>query len=220
MRIGKLTVIENAPAMWDRAARAKCQCDCGNSITIRTKYLQSGNMKSCGCINTTKQNSERVKIMVENGYTTRQIAARLDMTFIEAQAYLKTLGLTVEIRATRQKNVQPQKPRKLRTWNLVWTEEKCAELTELASEEGATYGGIAQKMGKSVFSVTAQMKKMGLKASLSPQWVRRVFDKMPEWVRFEDVTPEEIRRGMYGKKPSPETNRYSLVGCTAAMAST
>lgn len=53
-RYGKLTVISRAKnkkrktggsrTMW------KCQCECGNIITVESSHLKSGHSKSCGCI--------------------------------------------------------------------------------------------------------------------------------------------------------------------------
>lgn len=28
-----------------------CRCDCGNEIDVPTRYLKSGNTRSCGCLN-------------------------------------------------------------------------------------------------------------------------------------------------------------------------
>ena len=48
-RFGKLTVIENAGKIDGRHYFWKCQCDCGNIVTIEGSRLRSGNTKSCGC---------------------------------------------------------------------------------------------------------------------------------------------------------------------------
>ena len=51
-RFGKLTVIERITGAigTDRSAVWKCLCDCGNVKTTTTKYLRSGKVKSCGCM--------------------------------------------------------------------------------------------------------------------------------------------------------------------------
>lgn len=98
--------------------------------------------------------------------------------------------------------------------NTYWVPERCAELVLRASEEGVTYGQIAQLMGKSTFAIVAQMKKMGLKAKMTPQYVRVAFDKMPD-VKFEDISRPDRDRHL-GFKPMPGSNRQSLVGCSAA----
>ena len=48
-RFGKLTVIENAGKINGRRYFWKCQCDCGNIVTVEGSCLRSGNTKSCGC---------------------------------------------------------------------------------------------------------------------------------------------------------------------------
>lgn len=48
-RFGKLLVIENAGKIDGRRYFWKCQCDCGNTVTIEGSRLRSGNTKSCGC---------------------------------------------------------------------------------------------------------------------------------------------------------------------------
>lgn len=44
-----MIVIENAGKIDGRRYFWKCQCDCGNTITIEGSRLRSGNTKSCGC---------------------------------------------------------------------------------------------------------------------------------------------------------------------------
>lgn len=48
-RFGKLLVLENAGKLDNRRYYWKCQCDCGNIITVLGTSLRSGNTKSCGC---------------------------------------------------------------------------------------------------------------------------------------------------------------------------
>ena len=48
-RFGNLVVIENMGKIDGRRYYWKCQCDCGNIITLEGSRLRSGNTKSCGC---------------------------------------------------------------------------------------------------------------------------------------------------------------------------
>ncbi|MCD7847945.1 MAG: transcriptional regulator [Oscillospiraceae bacterium] len=48
-RFGKLTVTEYSGKK-NGVHRWKCICDCGNEVTVSQSHLQSGQTKSCGCI--------------------------------------------------------------------------------------------------------------------------------------------------------------------------
>ena len=48
-RFGKLTVIRENGRNKDRQIMWLCQCDCGNTKTVRGKDLLSGHTQSCGC---------------------------------------------------------------------------------------------------------------------------------------------------------------------------
>lgn len=53
-KFGFLTVIERDLTVKDKKrAYWKCQCDCGNIITVRGESLRTGHTKSCGCLNKT-----------------------------------------------------------------------------------------------------------------------------------------------------------------------
>lgn len=49
-KYGWLTVLEYAGTTPGGGAQWKCECDCGNVITVRAESLRSGHTKSCGCI--------------------------------------------------------------------------------------------------------------------------------------------------------------------------
>jgi len=49
-RSGRLVVIEPAPTV-NKRAMWKCRCDCGKEVIRMGKYLRSGEVKSCGCLN-------------------------------------------------------------------------------------------------------------------------------------------------------------------------
>ena len=49
-RFGRLTVIErDFSQKWDKP-RWRCQCDCGNQVTVRSSCLKNGTTRSCGCL--------------------------------------------------------------------------------------------------------------------------------------------------------------------------
>lgn len=48
-RFGRLTVIEYAGQSKQKTAMWKCQCDCGNTVTVRSICLRKGDTQSCGC---------------------------------------------------------------------------------------------------------------------------------------------------------------------------
>lgn len=56
---GRLTVIEKAPNINGRTAWI-CQCSCGNTKIVISRYLKSGNVHSCGCLKKEIQ-SEKAK---------------------------------------------------------------------------------------------------------------------------------------------------------------
>lgn len=49
MRYGRLAVVAEAEKIGGRKAFA-CRCDCGAVKTVRSAYLVSGNVRSCGCL--------------------------------------------------------------------------------------------------------------------------------------------------------------------------
>ena len=50
-RFGKLVAISATDKKVHRRPKWKCVCDCGNEVEINSKYLLSGDTKSCGCFN-------------------------------------------------------------------------------------------------------------------------------------------------------------------------
>ena len=49
-RFGRLTVIDRTVNSPDGKAQFKCQCDCGNIVTVRARNLRCGLTRSCGCL--------------------------------------------------------------------------------------------------------------------------------------------------------------------------
>ena len=69
MVFGNLTVIgydEATSQEKSSQTRAfwKCQCSCGNMVSVNTSDLQSGKRKSCGCV-TSKERSEFMRERVQ-----------------------------------------------------------------------------------------------------------------------------------------------------------
>lgn len=53
-RVGKLTVIGKTGKRKNNYMVWSCQCDCGNTIELDTRYLQRGTVTDCGCSGTAK----------------------------------------------------------------------------------------------------------------------------------------------------------------------
>lgn len=60
-RYGRLTVLErdfeDPRVLTQKASFWKCQCDCGNIITVNYSNLSRGQTKSCGCLSKESRNS-------------------------------------------------------------------------------------------------------------------------------------------------------------------
>lgn len=81
-KFGKLTAIEFAIRR-DNMTFWHCKCDCGGLTTVASSNLQSGNVRSCGClINAHKRNAfgESLFLKVYRYYTTN--AQRRNLEFI------------------------------------------------------------------------------------------------------------------------------------------
>lgn len=61
-RFGRLVAIEQTTK--NNRSAWLCQCDCGNTKIVRADHLQSGAVKSCGCLNAEKK-KERFKDMTD-----------------------------------------------------------------------------------------------------------------------------------------------------------
>ena len=49
-KFGRLTVLYRTNPINNTSGVCwKCQCDCGNILTVRANSLKTGNTKSCGC---------------------------------------------------------------------------------------------------------------------------------------------------------------------------
>ena len=48
-RFGRLMVLEQAGRNKHKQILWKCQCDCGNSVSVLSASLRTGNTQSCGC---------------------------------------------------------------------------------------------------------------------------------------------------------------------------
>ncbi len=65
-RFGLLTVLSVLPRELWKSSHSEwlCQCDCGNTTTVRGTSLKTGNTKSCGCIrkNAKKKNHNHAEM--------------------------------------------------------------------------------------------------------------------------------------------------------------
>ena len=70
---GRLTVIEyNGDGEW------LCQCECGNKVSIKTYNLNSGNTKSCGCLQKDRTSEASLISLVGNRYGKLVVLERVE----------------------------------------------------------------------------------------------------------------------------------------------
>lgn len=64
-KFGRLTALERDMEMQKTAKRTcwKCQCECGNIVSVRSVDLKSGHTKSCGCYN--RENCKKWEKLME-----------------------------------------------------------------------------------------------------------------------------------------------------------
>jgi len=63
IRYNRLVVIKFAGRDWNNSILWLCKCDCGNEKIVTGSNLQSGSMKSCGCLrreSISKRNKENI----------------------------------------------------------------------------------------------------------------------------------------------------------------
>jgi hypothetical protein len=68
-KFNKLTVLNENPIHKNNRVYWKCICDCGNPdiIEVKSNHLLSGDIKSCGCLNTRKKGNQYDLISKEYG---------------------------------------------------------------------------------------------------------------------------------------------------------
>ncbi len=62
-RYGKLIVLRRAEKIEGKRVQWVCQCECGNTFVAQSRYLKSGQTKSCGCLKGGQINEMRQKEM-------------------------------------------------------------------------------------------------------------------------------------------------------------
>lgn len=55
LRFGRLVVLCEDGRTEDRKVKWKCQCDCGNIVSVLGKLLRNGHTQSCGCLRRDKE---------------------------------------------------------------------------------------------------------------------------------------------------------------------
>jgi len=53
-KINRLTVLERESERKSFHIQWLCQCECGNTVSVRSQHLREGKVKSCGCLNSEK----------------------------------------------------------------------------------------------------------------------------------------------------------------------
>jgi len=76
-RFGKLTVLAPAENI-DRRTAWLCRCDCGRERVVKTYYLRSGKVTSCGC-----DRSHACTAWTQNGPMSKGAAGRASLTYID-----------------------------------------------------------------------------------------------------------------------------------------
>lgn len=67
-RFGRLLVVERAGSK-DGNAAWRCNCDCGNTVVVKSNNLLSGNSKSCGCL----EKEQRIARMTTHNLTNTKL---------------------------------------------------------------------------------------------------------------------------------------------------
>lgn len=79
-QFGKLTVISSTEMRTTKGNQIwKCRCDCGNICYISTNHLQSGNTKSCGCLQGQSVGELKIKELLQK----HNISFQQEYTFEE-----------------------------------------------------------------------------------------------------------------------------------------
>ena len=81
-KFGRLTVIERAGSSDTGLALWKCQCDCGNIVTVFGSNLRSGHTTSCGCY-FSEQTKERIEN--ENNITGQRFGKLIAISRLESK---------------------------------------------------------------------------------------------------------------------------------------
>lgn len=77
---GKLTVLAATDMRSSQGNQIwKCQCECGNIAYISTNHLQTGNTKSCGCLQGHSAGELKIKNLLDN----HNIQYKAEYTFID-----------------------------------------------------------------------------------------------------------------------------------------
>ena len=70
---GRLTVLD-----WEGNGKWRCRCECGNEILVKTDNLNSGNTKSCGCLQKEKTSKANFISLVGEKYGKLTVIERVE----------------------------------------------------------------------------------------------------------------------------------------------
>lgn len=86
-KFGRLTALNQVQSRISRSGKKiiqwLCQCDCGNSKIVSTTDLQSGHVRSCGCLRSEKSKNVRLKAKkyFNNNFVENTSISQLQATF-------------------------------------------------------------------------------------------------------------------------------------------
>ena len=68
-RFGRLVVMQMLSERKNTQIVWLCKCDCGNTVKVKNGHLQSGNTKSCGCLQRERASKTNIKHGLSNSPT-------------------------------------------------------------------------------------------------------------------------------------------------------
>ena len=149
-KYGKLTVTKKDNAKINRKPFWCCQCECGNTTSVRADYLTSGKIVSCGCYRDSKfkadaSNIKQCRELFNQGKSINEIAALMRISPSNVQKFLSTSGIEAEC-ISREELKAYKEEDKLR-WAKKYVVFKMS-LSAIAEGENTTTASISRSLNK------------------------------------------------------------------------
>lgn len=176
-RFGRLTVSRRDTENNNRKPYWVCDCDCGNTTTVRGDYLSGGKIISCGCFHKDKfkvslENINFAGNLFSNNVSVEEIAKKMRISPSNVQKLLNQGGIEVQIKRNDLKTYREKD--KLR-----WVKKYVF---------GMSLNDIAKAENTSVASVLTALNSMGIKTrepgSQAMEMVSRFKAKADEYWSF------------------------------------